>query len=260
MVRELALAIVAASAISEAHAFEFRCRFVERVGSVDIEIPGQTVNGTSGTAHRIRLQFGVFDDASGPAPAGGFVGWNVGTLQVSGSADNSDESRTPGRLAPFTFTSQGNGQPAFDPFTMLTAIDATLGTQAQVWVCDAAGNAPPQPPPITRGINTFVSVFEFTSDPRGLFGGGTGYTITAAGNLIGATEWLSVGTPSAPDCGDPSDPSDDVQGSVIYAPRPTAPTPFSCTLTVFMPTPGTMSAMLLGLAVMTPRRRVTPKR
>src|SRR5262245_4151212 len=105
--------LAVAGAASCAHAFEFRCRFVERVGTTDTVVPNNTLETAPGTPHRIRIQFGVFDDANGAAPAGGFVGWNVGTISVSRAADNSQDRRTPGRLTPFNFAlgPNSNGNP-----------------------------------------------------------------------------------------------------------------------------------------------------
>ncbi|MGE3109500.1 MAG: hypothetical protein AB7G11_16165 [Phycisphaerales bacterium] len=249
--------LAVAGAAGSAEAFEFRCRFVERVGNTDVVLAGNTIDATNGLARRIRIQFGVFDDAAGAAPAGGFVGWNVGTLAVSGAASNSDETRTPGRLAPFNFGPgpNANGNPPLpggDPFTMLTEIDNTLGTQSPIWVCDANGNAPPQPAALVRGLNTFVSTFEFTINPADM--GASSYTVTAGGNLIGATEWRTVGNPTPPDCGDPADPADDVPGAVTYAPFPTTPQAFNCVLNVeIIPGPG--SAALLGLGGLLAARR-----
>src|SRR5262245_15256945 len=119
-----------------AHAWEFRSRFIERIGTVDFPLANDTINAFD-TPHRIPIQFGVFDDADTPAPAGGFIGWNVGTISVSGAPDNSAERRTPGRLSPFNFSAQpsANGFPpspgglnAGDPpgydFQQLTQVDA----------------------------------------------------------------------------------------------------------------------------------------
>lgn len=104
----LAVAALFASAAS-CPAWEFRCRFVERVGNVDVVLPGNSLYiFPSQQPRSIRLQFGVFDDADGPAPIGGFLGWNVGRLAVSGSTGNSDDRRNPGRLAPFNFASGTN--------------------------------------------------------------------------------------------------------------------------------------------------------
>src|ERR1700752_239903 len=94
-------ALAVGSAACAAHGFEFRCRFVERVGSTDTVITGNALVSEPGAPHRIRIQFGVFDDEVGPAPAAGFIGWNVGTIVVSGDAANSQDRRTPGRFAPF---------------------------------------------------------------------------------------------------------------------------------------------------------------
>lgn len=132
-------AVIGAAAFP-AWGWEFRCRFIERVGNINVELPGNTIDAGNGAPRNIRVQFGVFDDAESPAPAGGFVGCNIGSLAVDGSEDNSDERRNPGRLSPFTFAASpdANGNPPLpdgDPFTMLTEIDATLGTQSPVWVC-----------------------------------------------------------------------------------------------------------------------------
>jgi hypothetical protein len=256
-VKKLALfgILAVAGAASSANAFEFRCRFVERIGNQDVVLAGNTIDATDGAVHNIRLQFGVFDDGAGAAPAGGFVGWNVGTLTVSGAASNSDERRNNGRLSPFNFASgpNSNGNPPLpggDPFTMLTEIDATLGTQSPIWQgCDANGNPVPQPPAVTRGINSFVSVFAFSIDPNA---GASDYTVTAGGNLIGATEWRTVGTPTPPDCSDPNDPQ---PGSVTYAPFPTAPQAFTCVLNVHAAIPAPGAAALLGLGGLIAGRR-----
>ena len=243
-----------------ANAFEFRCRFVERVGNQDVPLSnGNFLNATAGVARNIRFQVGVFDNAAGPAPAGGVLGWNVGTLTVSGPENNSVERRNPGRLAPFTFSQHPNANgnppaPAGDPFTMLTEIDATLGTQSPVWVCDAQGNAPPQPAARVRGLNTFVPVYAFQVRPGNLVGL---YTVTAGGNLIAANDWQAVGTPLAPDCGNPLDPSDDIAGNVTYAPLPTSPQSFSCVLFVNIPSPGAGTVLLFGTMIARrPRRTV----
>ncbi|MGE3107754.1 MAG: hypothetical protein AB7G11_03375 [Phycisphaerales bacterium] len=242
-------ALLAATGMERAaSAWEFRCRFVERVGNVDTPLPGNQLSALDGGAHRIRIQFGVFDDADGPAPMGGYLGWNVGTIMVSGPAGNSNESRTPGRLAPFNFApaSQGaNGVPAEDPFEMLTDVDNTLGTQSPLWHCDSNGEAPPPPEPGVRGRNTFVSTYEITVDPNP---GALDYAVTFAGNLVAADRWLVVGTANPPDCGDPSDPADDAVGSITYAPFPLAPRAFECTLEVFA-TPAPGSAVLVMGAI-----------
>jgi hypothetical protein len=256
------LAVVAGAAVS-ANALTFQCRWVERVGTTDVVIGG---NGASldvgnGNARVLRLQFGVFDDAGGAAPAGGFVGWNVGTLDVSGTPGNSTDRRSgtpaPGRINPFNFAGQptANGNPPVPSggdvdVEHLSEIDATLGTQSPLWNCTAAGDPNPQPNALVRGRNVFVSVYQITTDPNP---GALDYSITAGGNLIAATEWRTVGTPNPPDCGDPNDPSDDILGSVTYAPFPTDPVAFSCVLNLRVPAPG--AAALLGLGGLLAIRR-----
>jgi hypothetical protein len=253
------LAVVAGAAVS-ANAFEFRCRWVERVGSTDTVIGGDgaTFTVTPGSTHNIRLQFGVFDDGTSAAPAGGYVGWNVGTLDVSGAAGNSSNTRSPGRLSPFNFAAQpdANGNPPLpggDPFTHLTAIDNTLGTQSPIWqgCVDTDGDGipdtpTPAPAANVRGRNTFVSTYAITTATNA---GTTNYSITAGGNLIAASEWRTVGTPTPPDC-DTGDP-----GAITYAPFPTDPVAFTCTLNIVVPAPGALALMGLGGLIAARRRR-----
>jgi len=247
------LAVVAGAAVS-ANAFEYRCRWVERVGSTDVVIGGDgfDFDAGDGAPRRIRLQFGVFDDGAGDAPGGGFVGWNVGTMNISGAADNSIERRTPGRVSPFNFATgpNSNGNPPVPAggdvdFQSLTEIDSTLGTQAPFWGCNPDGTPLPQPNAAVRGRNGFVSVYEITIDPSDGF---AEYSITVGGNLIAATEWRVVGNPIPPDCeSEPPTP-----GTVVYAPFPTDPVAFTCSLNI-IPAPG--AAVLLGLGGLLAARR-----
>ncbi|MGE3107452.1 MAG: hypothetical protein AB7G11_00625 [Phycisphaerales bacterium] len=249
----LGAATVLAGLTETARGWHFECRFIERVGNMDVLLPGNTIDASNGAARNIRIQFGVFDDADGPAPAGGFVGWNVGTMFVSGPVNNSDERRNNGRLAPFNFgpgpNANGNPPlPAGDPFTMLTEIDNTLGTQSPIWVCwdpdgDGVYEPTPMPQATVRGLNTFVSTFAFSIDPAPA---GQTYSITAGGNLIGATEWRVIGNPTPPDCSDEPDPACPFPGSVTYAPFPTPPQAFSCTLAVVVPGPASLLTVLAG--------------
>jgi len=251
-----AIAAVACAAAS-ANALTFQCRWVERVGSVDTVIggDGSTRTVAPGTSHNYRLQFGVFDDAQGSAPAGGFVGWNVGSIAISGPAANSTDRRTNGRISPWNFAGQptANGNPApaggvgtgdavGTDFSGWTDIDATLGTQSPSWTgCDT-----PAPAANVRGRNTFVSVFQITSDVSLT---GQNYSITAGGNLIAATEWRTVGTPTPPDC----DTGD--AGAITYAPFPTTPVAFTCVLNILVPAPGAAALMGLGGLLVARRRR-----
>jgi hypothetical protein len=263
--RKLFVLAVIAGAATSANAFEFQCRFVERVGNIDTPIPGNTLaNLLPGVPHRIRVQFGVFDDATSAAPDGGFVGWNIGSISVSGAASNSQDRRTPGRVSPFNFAagvnSNGNPPPptlngpdavGFD-FQMLTDIDATLGTQGPAWPCvdldgDGVHDDPNPPAPLIRGRNAFVSVYEITTTPGAL---ATDYSITFGGNLIAAQDWRFVGTPNPPDC------ENGVAGSVTYAPFPLPPQPISCTLNLMIiPAPGAAALLGLGGLIVARRRR-----
>ncbi len=256
------LFVVVGTAASTARAFEFRARFIERVGNENVILPGNTIDASNGLARRIRIQFGVFDDAAGAAPAGGFVGWNVGSLAVSGALANSAETRTPGRLSPFTFAPQQNANgnpplasPGGDPFTMLTEIDNTLGTQTTLWRADQ----PLPDPAVVRGFNDFVSIFEFTIDPADTGGGAADYTITLGGNVIGASEWRMVGTPTAPgdDDGPPCDfppACEDPPGSATWAPNPTPPQGISAVLNVVV-VPSPPAAVVVGGMVLFGLRR-----
>lgn len=261
MKRSISLLLVMGAA-SQASAFEFRCRFVERVAGIDVLLPdsplgpGSYIDASDLSPRRIRLQFGVFDDAAGAAPAGGLVGWNAGMLCVDGCMGmpvpppgNSDDSIV-GRIAPFTFAPNG---PQPGPFECIDGIDSTVGAQSPPWTCNPDGSVPPQPPAVVRGINSYVSLFEFIIDPNPGF---DPYTVHATGNLIAATEWRTVGSPIPPDCGDPSDPSDDLPGMVTYAPFPTAPRAFECRLYVnCVPTPGSAAMVGLGAIALVRRRR-----
>lgn len=165
-----------------ASAWNAQIRFVERVGMTETVLPGNTINVTDGLPRNIRVQIGVFDDAGGAAPSGGLNGWIDGTLTASGSHGNSDETRTPGRLSPFSSnqSSSANGAPEADPFGVLAGIDATRGTSSHSWGCDFAIPSAPLPIPVATvlGRNTFVSVYEFTIDPGF---GASSYTVTAGG-------------------------------------------------------------------------------
>lgn len=243
----VACALIALFVAERAHAWEFRLRFVERVGNQSIPLPFTThFDASDLSPHRLRLEFGVFDNDAGPAPAGGFIGWNVGTVAVGGPEDNSDERRTPGRIAPFNFAAHpgSNGNPPLpqgDPFTMLSDIDATLGTQSRNWFCDLDGEPLPMPQALVRGLNTYVSVYEITIDPRDA---AASYTLAFTGNLIAATEWRVIGNPVPPECPeDPNDPTDPPPSNVIYAPLTTPPHPFSHTLTIIVPGPASVGVL-----------------
>jgi hypothetical protein len=221
---------------------------VERIGAVDHVIGGDGAMASfaPGTSHRIRIQFGVFDDADGAAPPGGYIGWNIGTLATTDGIN----TRTPGRLSPFNFAPNppGNGIPSADPFGVLTAIDNTLGTQSPVWGCGPDGLPLPMPPPTIRGLNTFVSTFEFTTRaPQ------RAYMITLGGHTVSASGWGIIGTPTPPDC--PYPPGGcDFPATVTYAPMTLPPAPITATLLIVVPSPG-IGAMLWIASVLAARRK-----
>lgn len=229
---------------SPALAFHIEMRWVERTGTIDRVIGGDGAIATfaPGTSHRIRVQFGVFDDAQGPAPAGGDIGWNIATLAASGG----ENRRTNGRISPFNFAPNppGNGLPSQDPFTSLAAIDNTLGLQAPAWGCGADGLPLPMPLPTIRGLNVFVSTFELTTQT-----GNNTYAITLGGNTVVASGWGIIGAPTAPDCEFPDPP-----GSVVYAPMTLPPSPIAAALLIVVPGPGS-GALVCALCLRSLRRR-----
>lgn len=238
-----------------AQAWHFAARFVQRVGTTDIEIPYvdrvQTLVVEPGSETRLRIQFGVFDDAGGAAPAGGYIGWREGTLGLTAGAT---ATRTPGRLAPFNFAQAAgsNGLPSTDPFAALTGIDNTLGVQNPLWLCGPDGLPLPLPPLVVRGINAFVSTFEFT-----VAAGSETCTITAGGILHAASDWRVLGNPDPPNCGNPDDPSDDVPGSMTYTPFPLPPQFHEWTMSLVVPAPSA-GGLLVGFGLVCARRRRAP--
>ena len=205
-----AIALLVASSSASAWTFDFR--FVQRVGNTDIPLAnGSIFNATPGAPVRLRIQFGVFDDGGGAAPAGGFVWWNNGTIVDSFAHHN---TRPPGRLPPFNFSAVGNGTPPVpsgEPFQSISQISADFLSQAPSWLLDSNGNPLPMPQPQVRGLNAFVSVFEITTTP-----GLSNYTLTVDGDLVAASSW-SVFSATPPDNNNtPLDPSDDIPGSVAY--------------------------------------------
>ena len=239
----LAVTGIAASA----NAFNVQCRWVSRVGTVDTVIPATGYNFPVGqTTVNVRLQFGVFDDAQGAAPAGGFIGWNLGTITgspqpVAGSAA--------ARLTPFNFAPAPGFAGTQSPLA-LTAIDNTLGTQALVWSGIPGGSDPGSPPPaLVRGRNAFISVFSLT------LAAGT-FDITAAGNSIVASAWNVIQS-APPEVGDDGvfGTPDDVNGGVTYAPATLPPIAFTGCTASFVPAPGAAALLGLGGLVAFRRRR-----
>jgi hypothetical protein len=241
-VKRLVLPAFLLTGAASAHAYEFRFRWVERVGDADVVIGGSgaSFDITSNTGpHRLRLQFGVFDDAAGAAPLGGLIGWTNGSLNVSGPDANSRDRRTPGRLVPFTYpmTPNANGNPppagglagpdddGFD-FQVLTEISAGFAIQSYIWTCGPDGIPLPQPAPIAIGRNEYASVYEITTDP--IDAGAQNYTITAAGDLLAASSWHTYGDGVPPDC------ANGIIGYVSYGPVALPPRPFSAFLNVIL--------------------------
>lgn len=249
--------LAVAGTFATANAYEFRCRWVERIGNQDVELQNSAIETQAGVPRLLRLQVGVFDGIGQPVPVGGLMGWNVGRINRSGNPGLADLRRTPGRLAPFTFANQAtaNGNPPLpggDPFQEITQIDATVASQTLAWRCNPDGSIPPPPPAVTRGINTFVSIYAI--ELTGIVG--SDFQIIAAGNLTAISRWNMFGTPNPPDCGDPSDQSDDIAGTVMYIPEPLTGSPFSCVLNVHnVPGAGAGIAMSLGIGGLAVWRR-----
>lgn len=233
---------------SAASAWHFETRLVERIGNVDMPLADH-VTFDAGTTHRIRIQFGTFDDGDGIAPDGGFVAWNVGSLSTTGGGT---WSRTPGRLAPFNFPQQGgaNGSPVGDPFTSLTGIDNAMGAQTLPWECDGSGQPLPPPSPIVRGRNTFVSTYEIsvlTPDFASTM------DVTWGGQRIAVREWhFEPLLSQQPDC------DTGTAGSATFLPLVTQPLlpPFTQSLRIqVVPTPAGSALLALGCGFMSRRRR-----
>ena len=243
-------------ASSAAHAWHFDYRFVERVGNADFPIVnGSTYNASPGAPVRLRVQFGIFDDINGALPAGGFISWTNGTITDSVSAHN---TRTPGRLPPFNFSAGGNGTPpvpAGEPFQMISQINADFVLQSPVWLNDASGVPLPMPQPQVRGLNAFVSVFEFTTTP-----GATNYTITVGGDLTAASSWNQTNSMLPNNNGTPLNPADDIPGfgesqPVALPPQSFLLPPLSLTIQVPAPATAVPVAALASVALGSRRRR-----
>lgn len=153
-----------------------------------------------GRDYRVRVQVGVFQDGDNEVP-GGVLGWNLGSI-VSAQGTM---RRTPGRLGVFTFAPSppANGLPAEDPFHRLEQIDATIGLQPMAWLPGM-----PQPEPVIRGYESWVSVYEFTipiaEHQR------AGFDLRIRGNVPLAFGWFEISTPIPPEGDEP--------GLVTYAP------------------------------------------
>jgi len=189
--------------VSAADAWEVRIRYVQRVGNEDVSIPNSMLPYQGDIPVRVRVQIGVFNNATGPAPAGGVFGM----LNVQFTSEGLSARRTPGRLPPFTFPSDGNGEPATEPFHALTNIDATVGAQTIVWDC-TKGVPGPMPGAVIQGVNTFVSVMEFTVTPSDWPCFQPQFTLS--GRIVPVASWSVDGTPVSPVC-EPATP-----GSVRY--------------------------------------------
>ncbi|MGE3110020.1 MAG: hypothetical protein AB7G11_15385 [Phycisphaerales bacterium] len=250
-------ALAAWCAVAPTQAWHFETRFVERVGNVDVILPGNAIDASNGDARSIRFQVGVFDDASSEAPAGGFAGWVGGgaSLTVSGSVGNSDERRNPGRLAPFNANQNPNANgnpplPGGDPFTVLTNLDVALNGQTIPWFCGADGQPLPRPEAIVRGRNTFVSIYAFSIDPNP---GAVSYTVTASGFLYAVNRWVNIPSTQEPDCSDPDNP---LPGHADYGPIVEQPQNVVTVLNVMVPGPSAgVGVAVMGVWAVGRRRR-----
>lgn len=240
------------AACRHAHGYEFRARWVERVGNTDVALFDNILDASFGGAHRARLQIGIFDDAAGEAPVGGVFGWTGGLVVQTPTPAHSAETRTPGRLTPFISSTDAgaNGNPPLpggDPFEALTDIDATIGMQSLVWGFNDDGSPAPQPLPTIRGRNRFISVYEITVEP--LIRNITGYYVRPSGVALGASSWVPVEAV-------PPDPDSGIPGSITYAPALIDPTSFDAPLFVYViPTPGFAVAICTMLLITGDRRR-----
>lgn len=229
VVRSLLSAAAIVAAASPAFAWEVRVRFAERIGNQDFVVQDNRIGGyVPGMSRRIRLQIGVFDTATGPAPAGGIYG--VLDTDVTGRLMYA--SRTPGPLGVFANASSYNGDPATDPFYSLTNLDVVVGTQTLAWNCaTGGGGALPLPTAVVRGVNTYISVWEITVTTELCAIASASMTFTGTG--IAATGWTPAGVPIPPVCGPEPAP-----GSVTYSPNLTPPVTFTAVLHFLNGDPG----------------------
>jgi len=219
----LLLGALLLAAPSSVQAWEVRARFVERVGTADVILVDNQIYMENGLPRRIRFQIGVFDDANGLAPAGGVFG----VVDVVMTSRAFIGTRTPGRLPMFANPPGANGDPATDPFRTLTNFVATLGPQTPAWNC-LEGTSPPQPLPLNRGRNTYVSICEVTLRPDPFCSG----LLTVSGSIVGVSSWSVSGTPVPPTCEPP------VAGSVTYVANTLPGVAFTAQLTAYSGPPG----------------------
>lgn len=232
-------------------AYQFRTRFVEQYGPHPSDynsLPGNEADFTDGAPRSIRIQFGLFDDAGGPSPQGGFVGWRLGSITVNAPASYADVTRTDGpngapRVHPFDSVPGGDGQPPDDPFILINGIDNTADPQTLTWTFGQ-----PQPEPTIYGWNNWVSTYEITIDPSPV---AFDFSIDFSGELIAATDWIIDGSPIPP--AGPDEP-----GSVTFAPLLTPAQPFSASLFVLPNCPAPSAACLFLLPVLSIRRNRRP--
>ncbi len=238
-------------------AWQIRARMVLRTGTETGYDPIYVWPGSTGM---IRIQLGVFDDVDGPAPAGGLIGWTMGTL--SGAGTNGSGAT---RLNPFA-SSPAPGFSGTQVPLDLFDIDATLGTQSLPWLGIPGTSDPgPQPAALVRGRNTFISVFQFLT-----IAGGSDYVLTAAGGAVAASAW--DGTPLPPQPGPdgffgPGDQNhdniddtlDDLPGSITYSHVDLPPIPFSALMhVIIVPAPATAPTLMLHTVIALRRRRARP--
>lgn len=124
-IRWLIACLVCLCSATTAHAYDVEMRPVVWNGNAFQPVCGNTLHVLPGSSTRIRVQMRAVDNMSGPTPTGGLFGWVVGGISTTGGTN----TRTPGRLSPFTGTPNGNGVPSADPFMSISNIDATLGVQ-----------------------------------------------------------------------------------------------------------------------------------
>jgi hypothetical protein len=256
----LASLLTVAGLTETTSAFILDCQWWHHVGPGPVDfapVPATGLVVTTPGSVRLRLRLGLFDDSPIPDPgfpgsvAGGIVGWNFGSLMASGECIE-QFSRTPGRLAPYNFL-PSQEDPLVGPVLrdeLLSGIDASMGTQSPFWGCDANGVPLPQPQPIIRGLDGYVSLYEITLQVSGVGPA----SVTALGMGVAASTWFEIGEPIPPDCSDPANP---IPGSVTYAPLVVRPsTPISCTAEIIcIPTPTGAGLLVLSFVFSRRRRR-----
>src|SRR5262249_54847888 len=127
----------------------------------------------------------------------------------------------------------------------LTEIDAVLQEPFVPWLCGPDGTPLPPPTAPVLGRNSFVSLYEITTDP---IVGGESYDLTTSGSLLSVARFLEQDVPPDCDTGEP--------GFIHFLVLPGRQDQFSSVLHLIVPAPGAVAAGSSALLLFR-RRRAT---